>query len=97
MFLLLHTHPSQRMVEHTQQYCTTTGTKSIRKPTEFFFTLHSDTFMQLTNITFPAVIFTPLNPLQITLYLSYPMTTMERIEMVPKIPPSIAYTLHPSK
>jgi len=47
--------------------------------------------------TFPAVILTPLNPLQMTLYLSYPMTTIDRIEMVPKIPPVKAYTLHPFK
>ena len=46
--------------------------------------------------TLVGVIFTPLNPLQITLYLSYPMTTMERMEMVPKTPPVKAYTLHPA-
>ena len=33
---------------------------------------------------FPAVILTPLKPLTMTLYLSYPMTTIDNKDIVPK-------------
>ena len=36
----------------------------------------------------------PISTLTMTLYLSYPMTTMEMMEPVPKMPPRQPYSRH---